>query len=81
MSFTAKKGLDECQYDEIINKFNAEAKQLSLDRRESEDETGILYELHDNMREILSKYNDTVQGRCAVCLENFSGLTEEEEMQ
>jgi hypothetical protein len=32
------------------------------------------------MREILSKYNDTVQGRCAVCLENFSGLTDEEEM-
>lgn len=24
MSFTAKKGLDECQYDEIINKFTAE---------------------------------------------------------
>lgn len=38
---------------------------------EDEDETGILYDLHEKMREILTSYNDTVEGRCAVCLEGF----------
>ena len=40
-------------------------------RCEDEDESGILYDLHEKMREILTGYNDTVEGRCAVCLESF----------
>ena len=29
------------------------------------------YDFHEKMRETLTKYNDTVEGRCAVCLEPF----------
>ena len=27
--------------------------------------------MHDKIREILTEYNDTVAGRCAVCLDKF----------
>jgi antitoxin component YwqK of YwqJK toxin-antitoxin module len=54
-------------------------KVLSNARNEVEDESGILYDLHEKMREILTNYNDTVEGRCAVCLENFTTEGEAEE--
>lgn len=41
------------------------------EKKESEDDTGLLYNLHEKLREILTGYNDTVLGRCAVCLEHF----------
>ena len=44
---------------------------MAADRRESEDDSGLLYELHEKMREIVTGFNDTVSGRCAVCLEPF----------
>lgn len=46
-------------------------KQMADEKKENEDETGILYELNEKIREILTSYNDTVKGRCAVCLEQF----------
>mmetsp|Transcript_28226 Transcript_28226/g.21098 ORF Transcript_28226/g.21098 Transcript_28226/m.21098 type:complete len:125 (+) Transcript_28226:344-718(+) len=36
-----------------------------------------MYEIHDRLREILTSYNDTLVGRCAVCLENFCESEEE----
>lgn len=30
-----------------------------------------MYDLNEKIREILTQYNDTVKGRCAVCLEQF----------
>jgi hypothetical protein len=27
--------------------------------------------MHEKIREILTEYNDTVDGKCAVCLEKF----------
>jgi rubrerythrin len=47
-------------------------KAKVAEKRENEDETGLLYDLHERLREILTSYNDTVKGRCAVCLEQFS---------
>ena len=47
-------------------------KQLSADKKDSEDDTGYLYDFHEKARDILSEYNDTIRGRCAVCLENFA---------
>lgn len=38
---------------------------------QDEEEEGILYNLHESLREIISNYNDTVRGRCSVCLESF----------
>ena len=72
ISFTQKKGLDDFLYDEIYEKMNDELKQLSMDKKESEDDTGYLYDFHEKARDILSDYNDTIRGRCAVCLENFA---------
>ena len=36
----------------------------------------MLFDLHTMMRDTVTEYNDTVKGRCAICLENF--ITEEE---
>ena len=46
-------------------------KEMAEEKKENQDDTGILYQLHDKIREILTSYNDTVKGRCAVCLEQF----------
>lgn len=45
--------------------------ELADERKETEDDSGYLYDLHERTRDILAEYNDTVRGRCAVCLENF----------
>lgn len=31
----------------------------------------MLYDLYELMRDIVTSFNDTTRGRCAVCLENF----------
>jgi hypothetical protein len=46
-------------------------KQMAEEKKDNQDDNGILYELHEKIREILTSYNDTVKGRCAVCLEEF----------
>ena len=42
------------------------------EKRESEDSDGFLYQYYEDVSEIITKYNDTCRGRCAVCLEQFS---------
>ena len=42
-----------------------------------EDEAGILYNIYEGLRELLSEYNDTVKGKCYICLCDF---IDEEEM-
>lgn len=49
-------------------------KEISTERQENEDESGLLFDLHDKMREVVTEYNDTIKGRCAVCLESL-GVT------
>jgi hypothetical protein len=44
---------------------------LSRKKKENDDDSGFIYEAHDLIRDILTKYNDTIRGRCAICLENF----------
>ena len=46
-------------------------KEIAADRLQNEDDNGLLYDLHEKMREIVTEYNDTIKGRCAVCLENL----------
>jgi hypothetical protein len=46
-------------------------KEISTERQENEDESGLLFDLHDKMREVVTEYNDTIKGRCAVCLESL----------
>ena len=38
-----------------------------------------MYDFHERARDILTPYNDTVRGRCAVCLENFSKTEDDDE--
>lgn len=44
---------------------------LSEQRKENQDDMGYVYEMHEKFREILSEYNDTLIGRCSICLEDF----------
>mmetsp|Transcript_32709 Transcript_32709/g.23643 ORF Transcript_32709/g.23643 Transcript_32709/m.23643 type:complete len:123 (+) Transcript_32709:537-905(+) len=37
----------------------------------NEEDEGFFYNMHESLREILSSYNDTLKGRCSVCLEQF----------
>lgn len=50
---------------------NYRLQGLSDQKKENSDDTGYIYDLHDKFREILTEFNDTVDGRCAVCLEKF----------
>ena len=43
-----------------------------------EDESGLVFNVFEAFREILSEYNDTVKGRCLVCLEDFAKEGEED---
>ena len=45
--------------------------ELVEEKKSNEDYEGFIYNMHDKAREILSEYNDTLKGRCAICLENF----------
>ncbi|CDW71736.1 e3 ubiquitin-protein ligase rnf25 [Stylonychia lemnae] len=69
--FSSVKGLDDEQIDQIVHKFTQELQGLSDQKKENSDDTGYIYDLHDKFREILTEFNDTVDGRCAVCLEKF----------
>ena len=53
-------------------------KEIAAERQENEDESGLLFDLHDKMRVIVTEYNDTIKGRCAVCLENLGDGWEDE---
>jgi len=54
--------------------FESELKILSDKRKEFTDESGIINDAHEKIREILTQYNDTLRGRCAICLEDFKDL-------
>lgn len=68
------KGVDDDQKEQIDNKITKYMKELINERRDMEDDSGFLYQLYENISEILTKFNDTCRGRCAVCLELFSLL-------
>lgn len=66
------KGCDDEQIEEIEAKANEALKSLVTEKREAEENDGFLYNFYESISEILTKYNDTCCGRCAVCLEPFS---------
>ena len=39
---------------------------------EVEEIDGLLYNIYEELREIISGYNDTLKGRCPVCLDAFA---------
>ena len=46
-------------------------KSLVASRQENSDDSGIMYDSFVKIREILTQHNDTLRGRCAICLEAF----------
>jgi hypothetical protein len=56
---------------QLLNSNIYRVKQLANEKKENGDSSGFVYDLHEKMREIVSTYNDTMKGRCAVCLEQF----------
>ena len=49
----------------------ARLQNLAEQKKENSDDLGFIYDLYEKARDILTEYNDTIAGRCAVCLENF----------
>lgn len=54
-------------------------KLLAANHVENDNDQGFIYEGHEKIREILTEYNDTLRGRCAICLENY--IDEEQKAQ
>ena len=52
---------------------------LSNQKREDQDDEGFVYDLTLQMKEFVTQYNDTVTGRCPICLEAFCEGDQEEE--
>ena len=69
------KGLDDDQLESIRPKIS---ELLKTHFNEEAEEGGQIFSLHEDMRELLSEYNDTLKGRCSVCLDAFCN---EEELQ
>jgi hypothetical protein len=69
--FEQCKGLDDDQIDEVFKRIEQELKELADAHKENGDESGLMYDAHEKIRDILTEYNDTLRGRCAVCLEDF----------
>ena len=65
----SNKGLDDDQLDSIKQDITNALKDHC--NEEVDDPCGVFYNLHEQLREITSTYNDTVRGRCYICLENF----------
>ena len=55
----------------ITNKVLYRVDVLVNEKVADNDDEGFIYNLHEKAREILSEYNDTLKGRCAICLEPF----------
>ena len=45
-----------------------------------EAEDGVIFQLHEELRTILSDYNDSCKGRCSICLENFVAPDEKDQL-
>jgi len=71
VEFTSVKGLDDDQIEEIKRRMWKELGELVEQRIENTDDSGIIYDMHERIRDILTEYNDTIRGRCAICLEDF----------
>lgn len=71
------RGLDDEQFDTITKQITDLFSKHCNDELD-EDDCGILYNIYEDLREMLSEYNDTVVGKCYVCLSDF---IDEEEMK
>jgi hypothetical protein len=71
------RGLDDEQFESITKQIS-DLLTEHCNEEVDEDDCGILYNIYEGLRELLSEYNDTVVGKCYVCLSDF---IDEEEMK
>ena len=68
----ATKGLDDDQIDMLKRDIIECLLNHCNDEKEASEIDGLLFELYEGLRECISQYNDTLRGRCSVCLEPFA---------
>ena len=69
--FTATKGLDDDQIDMLKRDIIECLQRNCNDDKDPSEIDGMFYMLYQDLRDAMTKYNDTLIGRCAVCLEPF----------
>ena len=73
ISTSHPRGIDDHESDEISKLFREKSAEFASERKEDEREDGFMFEFVDFAKEILTEYNDTLKGRCPICLEDFKG--------
>jgi hypothetical protein len=61
------KGLDDDQTDNL----KKEIEMVMKEHYHDEAEEQVLYNLFENLTELIGKYNDSVEGRCYICLDEL----------
>ena len=46
--------MDDYLFKEILDSFNEAIKEVNTERKENEDDSGVLYDLHEKKRKITS---------------------------
>lgn len=62
------KGLDDDQLDELRKQIR---DCLAEHCHEQQEEEQLIYIIYEDFRTILSRQNDSLHGRCSICLEKF----------
>lgn len=63
--FIQRKGLDDDQLDCL----RSEVESLLAQYYGPEAEEAVLYTLFEDLKDLVSTYNESVKGRCYICLE------------
>ena len=61
------KGLDDDQVDSL----KLEIENTLKEYYNSEADECVLYNLHESLKDVISTYNDSVKGRCYICLDQL----------
>jgi hypothetical protein len=64
---TSYKGLD----DDQVASLKQEIQSTLNDYYKPEADDCVLYNLHESLKDVLSSYNDSVKGRCYICLDQL----------
>ena len=60
-----------CKFSSSILTLGFSLKSISEEKKEANDDMGVIFEAHQQIRDLLSELNDSVKGRCNICFEDF----------
>ena len=52
--------------------------KMAEEKVETGDDMGNLFDIVERIRELLTQFNDTIKGKCAICLNLFKKLQDPE---